>query len=251
MAGGSGTCLNGMELRLIDTNLRIYPQRVHERSFAAFEASGMVLLWKKKSTLDLSLDDKIVNNFFDLQKIHVPNESTYQLFPRKCRNTRALEVMASVCYQYGSPYILADRVDPVDTKLILRSKETETLREYNKENTWRYQMCNTVYFEGILASQKNKAVAFIVTNNTLTASNAFWPHQYADFIRFWVRRAHPDNKSVAQRCESLLRLCNDKPMLISACDCAPSPDVLKRCSERGIYVMKRLCAESMKFAFIR
>ena len=251
MTGGPGVCLNGMELKLIDANLRLYPQRVHERSFAAFDASGMILLSKRKMGLDLSTDDTIISDFSDLQQHHKPTESIYQLFPRRCRFTRSLEVMASVCHQLGSPFTLADRVDPVDTKLILRSKEMETLKEYNSKNAWRYQMISTIYFEGILASQRNKAVAFVMTNNALTAANAFWPHQYIDFIRFWITKAHPDNKTVSQRFESLLKTCNDKPMIISASDAAPTPELLKKCTDRGIYVMKRLVSGNMKFAFIR
>ncbi|KNH09796.1 DNA-directed RNA polymerase-like protein [Perkinsela sp. CCAP 1560/4] len=251
MTGGPGPCLNGMELKLIDANLRLYPQRVHERSFAAFEASGMVLLLKNKMNLELSSEDQIINDFNQLQQVHRTAVSIYQLFPRRCRLTRALEVMSSICFQPGSPFTLADRVDPVDTKLILRSKEMDTLNEYNEQNAWKYQMCSTIYFEGILSSTKNKAVAFVMTNNALTPMNAYWPHQYIDFLRFWVTKAHPDNKTVAQRFETLLKTCNDKPMIVSAADTAPTPELLKKCTDRGVYVMKRLAANSMKFAFIR
>ena len=168
MAGGPGPCLQGYELQLMDANGRMYPQRVHERSFSAFEASGMILLHKKSKGAEATMEDMPMLGWPHLQQVHESNAkssvpSLYQLYPRRCRTTRAFETMISICAQPNSPFKLTDRYDPVEVKLILRAKEIDTLKEYNTNNKYNYNQFNSVCFDGILVSQKNKQVAFIST----------------------------------------------------------------------------------------
>eukprot|EP00759_Apiculatamorpha_spiralis_P055083 PhF_6_TR7260/c0_g1_i1/m.10838 len=253
MAGGPGPCLQGYELQLMDASARLYPQRVHERSFSAFEASGMVLLQKRgaSKTTEATLEDVPVLGWSHLTQIHEQGKSLYQLYPRRARTTRAFEAMLSMCNEPGSPFRLTDRYDPVEVKFVLRAKEIDTLNEYNQSNKYRYNQFNTVYFDGILASQKFKQVAFLMTQPNPNMNNIMQCHQYIDFLRYWIPKSHQDTKGIAVKLEALLKLCNDKPFIICAGDTAPPPDALRQAVERGMMVMHRQAMHSMKFLFIR
>ena len=265
MTGGPGHCLAGFELQLMDTNRRLYAQRVHERSFAAFEASGMILLQKNGNAgtgtsienithTEATLQDVAVNGWSHLQQIHNPTSTAsqvYQLYPRRARTTRAFEAILSMCAEPGTPFTLHDRMDPVEAKCVLRAKEIDTINEYNSRNRWKYTQFNLLHFDGILASQKNKTVAFLTTGITLNHGNAYLTHQLLDFIRFWIPKVHPDNKGGASKYEALLKLCNDKPFMITAIDVPPGRDLIRGCIERGIYVMQRQMINSMRFGFVR
>eukprot|EP00760_Papus_ankaliazontas_P034621 PhM_4_TR7301/c0_g1_i1/m.35744 len=261
MTGGPGHCLKGYELNLIDANQRIYPQRVHERSFNMFEVSGMVLLKKHlanpaaqgalRFAQEALMEDAVVRTFDALEHVHRP-DNYYQLYPRRCKTTRAFEAMMSICHQPGAPFKMTDRFDPTDVRTVLRSKEATTLEEYNKQNPFGYKMQHFIHFEAILASRASRQVAFIMTGGVIAPDLVFTGHMWLDFLRFWLPRAHQDNEGQAKKFRALLQLCSDKPMLVFAADNAGrDPGVVRQAAERGIYVMQRQAQNNMRFLFVR
>jgi len=256
MSGGPGACLQGYELQLMDASGKMYPQRVHERSFSAFEASGMILLHKRSKGAEATLDDMPMSGWQHLQQVHeaavkAASPPTYQLYPRRCKTTRAFEVMLSICAQPNSPFKLSDRYDPVEAKQIFRAKEIDTLKDYNNTNPYKYTMFNTIYFDGILASQRNKQVAFIMTQQQFTYSNIHETHKLLDFLKFWIPKAHTDSKNTAEKYSNLLKLCNDKPFIVTAAESAPQMGDMKNAMERGSLVMQRHAVTSMRFLFLK
>lgn len=157
-----------LNLRMRDMMGNIYHSRLHSRIFDAYDVKNLVLECMSVDQQKVMVahggqipsqhpigHPLVIENWQELETHHL-DTNLYQLQPRRARSYAAYQAIRAIVAMPGSPFVMEDRIDPIDYKLIFRPPDFEYRNQFNMRNPEK--VGTSVQFDGLLKTELDTAV---------------------------------------------------------------------------------------------